>query len=161
MNKLILESIIIGISLAIPYGTVYAKTVRLEDVIGKLIFWSSASSMDDAYLSSGIVTKSRNTVELLLISMTIPRSSTDVTPLYDADDPNKIEYMKKIMIHCRDRRYAPYPQKEDAYSFKEYLAGKKYSWGDYSSHELISNTNQDEKNKMTQLFSDTCSYTAN
>jgi Ni/Co efflux regulator RcnB len=136
-----------------------AKEANLEDVVGKLILSSSGSSLGNMLLSVGVVTKGRSTVELQFISMALAWSSRDVTPITDSNETGKINDITRVMINCRDKRYTPQPAEENSYSRKEYLAGKKYAWGDYSKEDLLSNVRQDQKSSMTKLFADACAYT--
>lgn len=153
--------IVVAAAVAVMHvTTVDAKGANLEDVVGKLIISSTGSSLGNMLLSVGVVTKSRNTVELQFISIPVAWSSRDVTPISDSNGSDKINDVTRVMINCRDKRYTPKPAEENAYSWKEYLAGQKYVWGDYSKEDLLSNVRQDEKSSMTRLFGAACAYTA-
>ncbi|MVW80118.1 hypothetical protein [Bordetella sp. 02P26C-1] len=149
-------------SIATEGGIVHAKETNLNDVLGKLIFWSAGSTSGSAYLSAGVVTKSRNTVELHLIPLDVFWSSTDVTPFDESGELIKDPNVKTVMINCRDKRYSTYPDLEaqNTYSHNQYLSGRKYAWGDYKNQELLMNVGQEEEDKMTELFDQACTYTA-
>lgn len=158
--KKIIEIMIATAITVISQGTVNAKQINLEDVVGKQILSSAGSDSGNLLLSVGVVTKSRNTVELQFISMDQVWSSRDITPITDSNGLSNINNIIRVMINCRDKRYTPQPAKEDAYSWKEYFAGQKYAWGDYSKGDLLASVRQDQKSKMTKLFDDACAYTA-
>lgn len=157
--KKIIGTMVAAAIAVMSLGAADAKESNLEDVVGKLILSSSGSSSGDMLLSVGVVAKSRNTVELQFISMPLVWSSKDVTPLKDSNGSRAVNDIVRVMVNCAVKRYTPQPAEENAYSWKEYLAGQKYAWGDYSKEDLLSGVRQDQKSSMTKLFGDACAYT--
>ncbi len=136
---------------------VSASNVGLEKVLGKLILNSAGSSLGSAYLSVGVETKGRNIIELHFVSIEIPWSSPNATAF---NHDRKIESADSVMVHCRKQRYSPYPNEDGTQTaWNDCLAGSKYAWGEYSAGDFIYNVRQEEKDKMTTLFKNACSYT--
>jgi len=133
-----------------------ADNIVVDDVLGKLIISSAGSLAGGAYLSVGVETKGRNTIELHFVSFDLVWMTPDASAF---NQDRKIKDTYSVMIHCRNKRYSTYPVAGDQISWSEYLSGNKYAWGDYSAGDLITNVRQEEKDKMSKLFQNACAYT--
>lgn len=151
------SSLLAATAFAFATHAVAAGNVGMQEVLGELILNSVGSSVGGAYLSVGVETKGRNIVELHFVSIEVAWSSPSITAF---SHDRKIESTYSVMVHCRDQRYSPYPDSGGTQiAWNDYLAGRKYAWGDYSANDFIYDVRQEEKEKMTTLFKNACAYT--
>lgn len=145
------------ITIAFTFVTpVIAKDIGMNDILGKLIIFSSGSTERTAYLSVGFEVKERNTIELHFVMVDFSRGSINFT----AFNKDREITTSSVIVHCRDQRYSPYSTGPSTPEWLEYLAGKKYVWGDYSAGDLIDTmVYQEAKDEMTTLFKNVCTYT--
>jgi len=130
-----------------------------EDIIGKTFINSSGSSEGGFLMSVSVKVMGRNTVAIGFITGSIYWSETDISVLGENSTPPALTH---VMLNCKSKTFStwPEPEKENAYTMREYDAGSKYKWGNYSAQDLMYNVSDDHKKSLTKFFQTVCEYTA-
>jgi hypothetical protein len=148
--------IITGLVSALLLPNVSLAALSFNDVIGQSIINSSGSSGGSFLMSVSVAVQSRNTVEVKFLQAMIDWSSLDISAL---ETGGSLGNVVKIMINCKDKSYTPGEfATKDAYSIRDYKAGRAYKWGKYETGEVIMGSNQGPL--LTKYFEKVCAYTA-
>lgn len=108
-------------------------------------------------MSVSVKVEGRNTVSVGFVSGGITWSEPDIAAVESRTEPTPVQY---AMLNCKNKTYSPTPKVEDGYAYKEFRAGTKYKWGNYSGGELLSDGVTDEHKSLTRYFSTVCQYSA-
>lgn len=108
-------------------------------------------------MSVSVKVEGRNAVSIGFVSGGITWSEPDIAAVESRKEPTPVEY---VMLNCKNKTYSPTPKVQDGYTFKEFRAGNKYKWGDYTGGEILSDGLTDEHKSLTRFFSTACKYTS-
>lgn len=146
------------LSAALVIAPVPSLALTYQDVIGKTFLSDSGSGVGSFLTSVSVKVTGRNTVLVEFLEASIIWRMVDVSAI---EDKSKPPFIKPLMINCKNMMYATSPEsgKENAISVREFAAGNKYKWGDYSAQDLLGNVGDDTKKSLGIFFKTVCEYT--
>lgn len=133
-----------------------ATALSYEDVLGKVFINSGGSCCGTFLMSASVKATGRNTVEMGFFVGGLAWSDVNISAIADHGQAQETAF---VMLNCKYKTYSIQAEAKDGYSQKEYLAGSKYKWGDYSSGELM-NVSKDYQVPLTKFFKTVCDYTS-